>query len=103
MYLWRRRAAVFAHGMGIIVSADVARFVAELALEADGLSQAGFCDSRTSEIRVSEHGFKVSCGLGTVECRARRYLISASMQASTESRPGQVHQIRGPSKMHKAN
>ncbi|CAE7224597.1 GALT3 [Symbiodinium sp. CCMP2456] len=39
MYLWRRRAAVFAHGMGIVVSADVARFVAELALEADGLSQ----------------------------------------------------------------
>ena len=53
MYLWRRRAAVFAHGMGIVVSADVARFVAELALEADGLSQAGLYDSPTLEILVS--------------------------------------------------
>ena len=40
-YLWRRRAPVFAHGLGIVLSADVARFIAELALKADGLSQAG--------------------------------------------------------------
>jgi len=29
-YLWRRRAPLFAHGMGFIVSSDVARFVADM-------------------------------------------------------------------------